>query len=457
MENKPINSFPPDFLDAINAQLGCQSSLLLTALQSDTNTSIRVNKSKKNTHFEHTKQVPWCKEGFYLPQRPIFTNDPLFHAGCYYVQEASSMFLAHIFETLQLHTNKINVLDLCAAPGGKSTLILDNIHEQSLVVSNEVIKTRANILRQNITKWGKANVAITNNDPADFKKIPNFFDVIVVDAPCSGEGMFRKDKNARHEWSLQNVDLCAARQKRILHDVIDALKPGGTIIYTTCTFNEKENIKNVHYFEAELGLETQNIEINLNWGIQQIAKGCFQFFPHLLMGEGFFCAVLQKKNSDEQNKYTPKIKNKYDFVSKPNIEILKNWITPDGLDFMQINQNIHALPLANLQDISLIMNKLYCIHAGILVGELKNNALIPSHDLAISSLLLPQIPKLNLSLVQALDYLKKNDNAQDLPLENVPKGWFLNTFDGINLGFSKKIDSRINNYYPKEWRILKNL
>ncbi len=457
MEIKPLIPFHPDFLEAIKLNQSIESELLINALESDSCLSIRVNKSKKINIFNNNKVVPWCGHGFYLEQRPIFTNDPLLHAGCYYVQEASSMFLSHVFNELKLNEKKINVLDLCAAPGGKSTLILDHILPESLLVSNEVIKTRATILRENITKWGLPNVAITNNDPEDFKKIPHFFDVIVIDAPCSGEGMFRKDKATRNEWTPQNVTLCAARQKRILNDCLASLKPGGYIIYSTCTFNEKENIENVQYFQSQFDLKTVEMPLNKSWGIVATAKGCFQFYPHLLQGEGFFCAILQKNITDKITTYQPKVKNKYDFVSKNNIEILKHWLKTENMDFLQINQHIHALPQANSQDIFLVMSKLYCIHAGVLVGELKNSQLIPSHDLAISTLILPSIQKIDLSKSQSLDYLKKNDNMSEFPLEKLEKGWFLNTYEGQNLGFSKKIDSRINNYYPKEWRILKNL
>ncbi len=187
------------------------------------------------------EKLLWSSNGFYLQQRPSFTLDPLFHAGAYYVQEASSMFLEEALKQTVDLSQSIKVLDLCAAPGGKSTLIQSVINDTSLLVSNEVIKTRVNVLSENITKWGAANVIVTNNDAKDFQRLPDYFDVIVVDAPCSGSGLFRKDPDAIREWSEQNVQLCSQRQQRILADVLPALKDDGVLIYSTCSYSQEED------------------------------------------------------------------------------------------------------------------------------------------------------------------------------------------------------------------------
>lgn len=456
MSNIALNSILEDFIKLLQNQIGLESDNLLKALQSDSYTSIRVNNSKKIENFIDREKISWCEEGFYLKTRPNFTIDPLFHAGCFYVQESSSMFLAHIIKEIGMNLKKINVLDLCAAPGGKSTLLLDNITDDSLLVCNEVIKSRAQILRQNIIKWGKSNVLITNNDPVDFQKLSNFFDLIVVDAPCSGEGMFRKDKNARNEWSLENVNLCASRQKRIVHDVFQALKPGGFFIYSTCTFNESENMENVRCFLKELPISLVKININESWGIKQLENGCFQFYPHLTKGEGFFCAVFQKNEVEISNVYAKKVKPKYDFVSNSNVDILKKWVNTENLDFLHINQGIHAIPVSNIPDISLIMSKLYCIHAGTMIGEIINSDCVPSHDLALSNIISKEIQSINVDLNSAIQYLKRNDISNILNEFVLRKSWFLVNFQETNIGFAKNIGNRINNYYPKELRILKD-
>ncbi|MES1226926.1 MAG: RsmB/NOP family class I SAM-dependent RNA methyltransferase, partial [Bacteroidota bacterium] len=200
-------------------------------------TSVRVNPNRTfNVEYSTLNvqgKVPWSSNGYYLSERPSFTTDPLFHAGAYYVQEASSMFLEEAVKQTCDLSKPLKVLDLCAAPGGKSTLLQSIISNESLLISNEVIKSRVNILSENITKWGAANVVVTNNDPKDFQRLPEYFDLIVIDAPCSGSGLFRKDPEAITEWSSDNVMLCSQRQQRILADILPCLKPGGILIYST--------------------------------------------------------------------------------------------------------------------------------------------------------------------------------------------------------------------------------
>ncbi|GAB3814418.1 hypothetical protein GCM10028895_07510 [Pontibacter rugosus] len=231
--------------------------------------------------------------GFFgiLPTRTsFFTLDPLLHAGAYYVQEASSMFLEQALKQSIDLDESLHVLDLCGAPGGKSTHLASLISKDSLLVANEVIRSRASILAENVTKWGSGNVLVTSNDPREFSRLPDFFDVMVIDAPCSGEGMFRKDHAAVGEWSEENVNLCAQRQQRILMDVWDALKPGGLLIYSTCTWNEKENEENIAWLAAQEGVESIKLEVQPEWGIiptQLNGLEGYRFYPHRVQGEGF--------------------------------------------------------------------------------------------------------------------------------------------------------------------------
>ena len=254
-----------------------EAHLLLAAQDTPPPVSIRLNPRKTANAFPGTEEVPWCPNGRYLPQRPSFTADPLFHAGAYYVQEASGMALWQLKPFLQT-INAPRVLDACAAPGGKSTLLLDIMPEDGLLVSNEIIRSRVPVLAENLARWGCSNVVVSQNDPASFSGLPDYFDLIAVDAPCSGEGMFRKDPEARKEWSPAHVEFCAQRQRRILNDLWPALKPGGLLLYSTCTFNRKEDEDQVAWLCDTLGAK--------------LILGPQKYMPHKVKGEGFFMALV---------------------------------------------------------------------------------------------------------------------------------------------------------------------
>jgi len=295
--------FPPNFLNSIAGSPGLDAENFSKAHQTaESPTSIRLNPFKPSTIKGHEK-VAWCTEGYYLNSRPSFTFDPLFHAGCYYVQEASSMFISHILYYINKEDDSIKVLDLCAAPGGKSTLISSALKENDLLVANEIIKTRVPVLTDNLTRWGTANTIVSNNDPKDFGKVKGFFDIILVDAPCSGSGMFRKDPNAMNEWSEANVNLCHQRQERILADVYPALKEDGYLIYSTCSYSMEENEDILDWLCNEFDLESIRIPVKDDWGIvesqssQNKAWG-YRFYPDKVKGEGLFAACLKKKDSD---------------------------------------------------------------------------------------------------------------------------------------------------------------
>ncbi len=423
-------------------------------------TSIRINPFKSsmvngqwsNIHhspFTIHQKVPWSEQGYYLSSRPSFTFDPLFHAGCYYVQEASSMFLEQALRQTVDLSRPLRVLDLCAAPGGKSTHLLSLISNESLLVSNEVIRSRANILNDNISKWGCSNVIVTNNDPRDFQQLENYFDVIVVDAPCSGSGLFRRDPEAIEEWSEQNVALCSQRQQRILADVLPALKNGGVLIYSTCSYSKQEDEQIVDWLKKELIINNEQLIISADWKIVQ-SDGGYRFWPDKLKGEGFFIACFRKNDGDDDETYLPKVKPEK--FSNHEMEILNKNVNTDGISFYRDREIIHAVPEKLLADINFLSSKLRVVNWGTKVGEIIKDKLIPDHALALSNIISDNVPRLELDYDQAIQYLKK----KELNLQTDKKGWNLVTYQGNPLGWINKLSNRINNYYPKELRILKD-
>jgi len=292
---------PEEFLSRMQPILGAELPVFIDSLELESPISVRLNPLKKTElDLNLSDPVEWCPSAFYLPKRPSFTLDPNHHAGAYYVQEASSMAILSALKEWCLKTTKpLKILDLCAAPGGKSTLLRE-LGRQHLIVSNEVIRSRYQILKENITKWGHVNVMVTNHDVKDFKGLKNFFDIILIDAPCSGEGLFRKDHKARAEWSLANVNICTARQKRILGSTYELLAPEGLLIYSTCTYNNEENTANADWIGELSGYEpvewsaAEKNKVMLKAGTETIG---YQFFPHRTKGEGFYFTGLLKQDT----------------------------------------------------------------------------------------------------------------------------------------------------------------
>ncbi len=442
-------NLPTDFVTYTKPLLGEQWKSFVEALDGESPTSIRINHSKMTSE-KLSNHVLWCDNGFYLDKRPRFTFDPLFHAGGYYVQEASSMFIAQVLKQYAFPSMK--VLDLCAAPGGKSTLIADFLDEHSLLVSNEVIRSRANILSENITKWGNPNTIVTNNDPSRIGKLKGFFDIVLVDAPCSGEGMFRKDEGAVAEWSLENVRLCKERQQRILADVWPALRSGGVLIYSTCTYNLEENEQNVRWICDELGADISSVDIDEEWEISSsLIEGvtAYRFFPHKTNGEGFFCAVLRKKGDEENG--VRKIKDK-DNRSKINLETeYKNLIlNSDRFTFYPRDDKWFAFPSCLYNYLQTIKSELNILSEGIYLGEFKGKDFVPEQSLALSNFLNREaFVTLEADWKTAISYLRK----EALVFTDQLKGYILLTYRNIPLGFVKNIGNRANNLYPQEWRI----
>jgi 16S rRNA C967 or C1407 C5-methylase (RsmB/RsmF family)/NOL1/NOP2/fmu family ribosome biogenesis protein len=421
-------------------------------------TSIRCNPVKKidtTVHFPGSTPVAWSQYGHYLPARPSFIFDPLLHAGCYYVQEASSMFVEQALLQHALLEAPLNVLDLCAAPGGKSTHLLSLLGKESLLVSNEVIKTRAAILEENITKWGAANSIITNNDPAHFARLPHCFDVIVADAPCSGSGLFRKDPDAVSEWSEANVNLCSQRQQRIIADVWPSLKPGGLFIYATCSYSQAEDEDILKWLSEQFDVSGKRIDIPAEWNIVEVTAGKelygYRFWPHRLKGEGFFLAVLQK--NDDTGYAPPKSKKTVsEAASKYERELLTTLLTTtEGLHLFKQGDTVIGLPETLAPQLSTLQSALYIKKAGIALGKAAGKEWVPEHALALSTHCNPQHPAVALTHEQALQYLRREETGLQLST----KGWLLAQYEGHSLGWMKALGNRINNYYPKQYRILK--
>lgn len=393
-------------------------------------------------------RIPWTANAYYLKERPSFTFDPLFHAGTYYVQEASSMFLEQALRQTVDLSKSLRVLDLCAAPGGKSTHIQSLVSADSLLVSNEVIRSRANILKDNIIKWGCENVVVTNNDPKDFAKLEGYFDVIVVDAPCSGSGLFRRDPEAIGEWSENNVQLCSQRQQRILADVWPALKKDGILIYSTCSYSKEEDEEIVNWLLSNLPIANCPLPVDESWGIIG-SSGSYRFWPDKVKGEGFFIAAFQKKEGESEANI--KIKQKPTAVTKNEMAVIEKWINVANFQFIKHENTVYAWPAPLADEMAYLLNQLRVIYSGILAGELMRDKLVPDHALAMSNRVAPTIGRVELTKEEAIRFLQR----KDLQLPEAPKGWQLASFEGHPLGWMNVLGNRINNYYPKELRILK--
>ncbi|MBS1558589.1 MAG: rRNA methyltransferase [Bacteroidetes bacterium] len=411
--------------------------------------SVRINPAKSASL--NSEKIPWTDFGYYLIERPSFTFDPLFHAGVYYVQEASSMFLEQALKQATDLTQPLRILDLCAAPGGKSTHLLSLLHKNSLLVSNEVIRSRATVLAENIGKWGNINAIVTNNDPEDFKNLTGFFDVIVVDAPCSGEGLFRKNPEAMQEWSEENVEHCSLRQQRIVNTIWPALKQNGILIYCTCTYSEKENEENIKWLVDNKKAESLALKVKSDWGVEEIHNGNiygYRFYPHKITGEGFFISVIQKK--EEQQEITAHTKKIFDHPSKKIIERLADWFTFfDDIELVLHHELVLALPKRYLFDITLLNKVLRIIQKGTAVATLKHDKLIPEHALALAHLLHKKnFKSIELTHEQAISYLRKD--TLNIAGE---RGYALMNFKNTPIGWANLLGNRMNNLYPSNWRI----
>ena len=423
------------------------------------------------------RPVAWCPSGSYLSERPSFAHDPLWHAGAYYVQEAASMFITQAYKVIESTFSTddmigapLKMLDLCAAPGGKSTLWRSLLPDEALLVANEPIRQRAQILAENLTKWGHPHTFVTQAFPDAFTSLEDTFDIIATDVPCSGEGMFRKDEQAREEWSPAAVISCADRQRDILTSVWPALKDGGFCVYSTCTFNREENEDLVAWACTTLGAELVEIPTDAAWHISGDTTGrnlpVYHFFPHRTEGEGLFLALLRKKKGEMFNDRR-KLQILLDAREgngrkrgakssvKPNATLLSWLENAEDFTFQcSVDRVWTAIPTRFAEIREQLTNVAPLLLGGIEIAEEKSKKLIPQHALAMSiAASSSAFPRVEIARDSALAYLHRE--AITLPAE-APRGYVLLTYRGLPLGFANNLGNRANNLYPNEWR-LRNL
>lgn len=439
---------PESFIEQLRDLLPDEWEQLATAItSSEPSVAVRVNEARGIGVPEGCRRVPWCEQGFYLDDRPSFTFDTDWHAGRYYVQDASSMFIAHVIRHF-IH-EPVRYLDLCAAPGGKTTAAIQALPSHSLVVANEIVPPRARVLADNVIRWGNPRCVVTSNAPAHVGKMTHFFDVIATDVPCSGEGMMRKDDEAVAQWSPALVDQCAQRQREILSDVWQALRPGGLLIYSTCTYNRQENEEIAEFIVNELGAVSLEVPVEPSWNIHPAIGSdcyCYRFMPHRVDGEGLFMTVFRKEG--EAPRQIPRIKEK---MPKKSDEIGKNWLaSSDEFVIEQQGDLFIAVPQDISREVTALRASLNVLHAGVELATVMGRKTVPHHALAMSmSRAVEAFPVCEVDYPMALRYLR----GESVCLEG-PRGYVLVAHQGAVLGFANNLGNRANNLYPKSQRIL---
>lgn len=447
---------PEAFVKTMRESLGEEAESLFAALDTEPAVSLRLNPAKPAETFDG-EEIGWCKWGRYLAERPQFTLDPLLHGGAYYVQEASSQFVAHLLSNHNMEG--VKVLDMCAAPGGKTTIYSTLVGRKGLVVANDINHGRAMALADNVQRWGMGNVVVTCNEPSHIGAFTHWFDVVAVDAPCSGEGMFRKMDEARSEWTPSSPEVCAERQREILAEAWRVLRPGGTLIYSTCTFNPTEDEGIVEWLMSEYGDELEPVDrvyINEEWGVVCGDIGafqCFHFYPHKARGEGFFAAIARKSDG-AMRRSSPKARRKlFSLPSKADVKELVRWVDDASQHtFMMVGEDIYAYNSAVADSIVTLSENLSVVYSGVLMGRIFKQKLKPEHPLALYiGMNRDVVPMVEVSLDEAIDYLRRNDIAA----AQFEEGINVVEYKGIPIGFVKRIGARCNNMYPKDLRIVK--
>ncbi len=460
-------SLPAKFCERLRRDLGEEeAAALCAALDSEAPTSVRLNPAKLADEANRqalvaalgaSTAIPWSRCGWYLATRPAFTLDTAFHAGSYYVQEASSQFVGHLLAGLDLAGARI--LDLCAAPGGKTTLYASLVGDEGLVVANEIDRRRAQVLADNVRKWGTGNIAVTCCDAARLGELEGWFDVVAVDAPCSGEGMFRKDAASREEWSEGNVRICAQRQREILREAWRALRPGGTLLYSTCTFNRDEDEGSLEALVGEAGdgiVAAPPGATDPAWGIVEGEVGPFQtwhFYPHRACGEGFFAAVARKREDAGGRARLPKMRRTMVTAADRATEAeLARWVTePERMRFGVVAECCYGWFAAQAEAVRMLSGVLPVIYSGVAMGQLFKGRLKPDGALALfAGLRREAVPNAELDEETARDYLRR----AEIPAAGLEEGINLICCKGRALGFAKRIGGRVNNMYPNTLRIM---
>ncbi len=433
-----------------------EAARLFAGLDTEPEVSVRLNPMKPTAKFD-IESVGWSPMGRYLAERPQFTLDPHLHGGAYYVQEASSQFVGYLLKGHDLRGCR--VLDMCAAPGGKSTIYSTLVGREGLVVANDISRSRTLALADNVQRWGMGNVVVTNNEPQHISAFKHWFDVVAVDAPCSGEGMFRKMEEARSEWSESAPEQCAERQREILNEAYQTLRPGGTLIYSTCTFNPIEDEGVVEWLMSEYGSELEaatDVEISEEWGIAVSRIGafqCFHFYPHKCRGEGFFAAVARKKEGVVRRQ-SPKPRRKiFQLPAKADVQELERWVSDASqMAFRQIGDVMYGYHRSVVEDVVALSEVLTVVYSGVCMGQIFKRKLRPEHPLALFvGMNVGVVPDVEISQEDALNYLRR----QDIPAAQFEEGVNRVVYQGVAIGFVKRIGARCNNMYPKDLRIMK--
>jgi 16S rRNA C967 or C1407 C5-methylase (RsmB/RsmF family)/NOL1/NOP2/fmu family ribosome biogenesis protein len=462
---------PQALIDSIQNIKGFDKDSFIQAHEQDKiPTSIRLNPFKisvkwsvgTQTKESETGNISWCENGRYVENPPKFNTDPLFHAGTYTVQEANSMSLEYVLRQTVDLSKDLRILDLCASPSGKNTHIVSLITPESILVSNEVISTRSDILADNMTKFGTMNTIVTSNDPKDFGKLKGFFDVVIIDPPNSGSGLFRKNPEAIKDWSLENVELFAQRQKRIISDAWACLKEGGILIYSTSSYSPAENEEVMDWVCEKFGatvitsppaplLEERGVT---NEGVAPLSlrRGVggevnFRLYPNT-KGEGFFISAL-KKNNPEKETYVRSGRPIKNNSRRTQREVFRPWIKDiDNYNWYDVKDEFFLINSEHEYLIKVLESYLHIRKAGVKMGKIAGKDLIPDHQLAQSLYLSENINRVELTEEEAMKYLRR----EDFTLDQAQKGWSLMTFQNFGLGWAKILPNRINNYYPKELR-----
>ena len=441
-------NLPEAFIEQLRGLLPDEWEALADAItSSEPSVAVRVNTARGADVPDGARGVPWCGQGYYLDNRPPFTFDTDWHAGRYYVQDASSMFIAHVIGSL-IH-EPVRYLDLCAAPGGKTTAAIQALPKGSMTVANEIVPPRARVLADNVIRWGHPRCVVTSNAPAQVGKLTHFFDVIAADVPCSGEGMMRKDDEAVAQWSPALVEQCAQRQREILTDVWPALRPGGLLIYSTCTYNRQENEQMADFIMRELGATPLEVPVEPSWNIHPaIGSDChgYRFMPHRVDGEGLFMAVFRKDGDAPRQDIRIKEKN-----TKKADEIGKNWLnSPNDYVIGQQGDLSIAVPMDIRSEVAALRASLNVLHTGVELATVMGRKTVPHPALAMSlARSADAFPVCEVDYPAALRYLRGESITVD-----GPRGYVLVAHAGAVLGFANNLGNRANNLYPKSQRIL---
>lgn len=444
-----MTHLPEVFIQRMHDQLGVEASDFFSALDQPPPVSIRLHHLKGRCPYPLIMPLPWSNLGYYLEDRPSFHLDPHWHGGAYYVQEASSMILDAVLSNLVTSDQPKIWVDLCAAPGGKSGILASHLGPGDILLANEVVGARRSVLRENLTKAGYLNTFISGYPSKAFDS--PFADIMLIDAPCAGEGMMRKDPEAIRQWSPSLVQSCCGMQRQIVSEAISALKEGGLLIYSTCSYSEDENLSNILHFTNTLPLQSIPVNLPADWGITTLQKqgvSGYQLFPHKVKGEGLFISVLQK-TSLEKSYYGKSKKMISPFESSGQLisTLFKN---PDHFRFRKSSKLSQFIAVDAELKASELLSHLPAAEAIAEAGECKGKDVIPSHFLAMSVIPILHQGILDLDLNTSLDYLQRNTNLSSTA--ETP-GWYLMRYHQTVLGWAKRTQQGWKNHYPMAWRL----